>query len=156
MYNGPDLHLVDFHKKCKITLLFWFRGNVSSPSSLLNDCVKQTKMKRVIKPLLMKELHWRNMMQPPLQAGTSMQMLPGWGCPRLTPGSCCSLARSHPDWEGGTIFISLERKTKQGVYLKFCVKLYLYELHVVMLMLFSLSENFTVGFNYTEWLHVPA
>ena len=31
---------------------------------MLNDYVKQTKMKRVIKPLLVKELCQRNMMQP--------------------------------------------------------------------------------------------
>lgn len=85
-----------------------------------------------------------------LWAGISVPVPPGWECPGLTPGDLLLLAHSRPDGEGGMVFIYLKNKTKRGNYLKFCVKLYFYELHVVMLMLFSLSENWTIEFNYTQ------
>lgn len=55
------------------------------------------KMRRVIRPLLMKELCRRNVMQPhpsdlDLHAGAA-----SLGVPQVTPGSCCSAA--SPDEE---------------------------------------------------------
>lgn len=95
--SDPDLHLVDLQTECKILLLFQCRGSVSSPSGLLTDCVKQTKMKRVTQPLVMQELCHRTTVQPP-----------PWGWDLRADAAWLGVPRAHPR-EAADPFTELSR-----------------------------------------------
>lgn len=154
--NDCGLHLVDFQEEYKIPLLFQCRGSVSSPSGLLNGCVKQTKTKRVTQPLATQELCHGTAVQPP-PWGWDLRADAAWlGVPRAHPQEAAD-PFTEPSRLGRRSSIYVFSKRKQnGVCLKFHGKLYFYELHVVVLMLSSLSENCTAVFNYMERLHAPA